>query len=258
MHRLALSTMILSATLVLPSAVTSQAAPLTGAAKLADSAARVIDRAYFAADLAALQGARTLLDRALVTFPKDPLLLHYQGYELYREAVLLEGLRRGPEAAPLVEKARTALEQSIAGRPMPETHALLSSVLGQMIGADASLGMTLGPLSGQEMEAAVAAGPLNPRVWILRGISSFYTPEEYGGGVSIAETQLNRAVALLAVDHPVSPEPSWGHAEAYAWLGQVLQKENKTADAAAAYNKALALEPNFVWVKTVLLPSLKK
>ena len=243
---------------MLPTAARSQAAALTGSAKWADSAAHQIDRAYIAGDLGGLQAARTVLDRALIAFPNDPLLLHYQGYELYREANLLEGLSRPAEAGPLLEKARGIFEKSISLKPMPETHALLASVLGQMIGADQSLGMTLGPLSGQEMQAALAAGAENPRVWLLRGISSIFTPAEYGGGISIAETQLNKAIELFATDHPVSPAPSWGRAEASAWLGQVLQKENKPADAVAAYNKALALEPNFMWVKMDLLPSVKK
>jgi tetratricopeptide (TPR) repeat protein len=258
MTRFRLSSIVLASALMLPAAVRSQAPALTGAAKWADSAAREIDRAYVAGDLARLQAAGTLLDRALVAFPNDPVLLHYRGFELYREANLLQGLRRGAEAAPLAEKARAAFEQSISGKPMPETHALLSSVLGQMIGADPSLGMTLGPQSGQEMQAALASGPLNPRVWMLHGISSIFTPVEYGGGIENAETQLNKAVALFATDRPVSPAPSWGQAEAYAWLGQVEQRENKPTDAIAAYNKALALEPNFMWVKMVLLPSVKK
>jgi tetratricopeptide (TPR) repeat protein len=258
MHRFTLSSLIVSTALVLPAVSSSQTSTLTGAAKWADSAARVIDRSVIAADLAGLQGARTLLDRALVAFPNDPLLLHYQGYELYREASMLEGMHRAGETAPLLERARTALEKSIAAKPLPESHALLSSVLGEMIGANPSLGMTLGPQSGQEMETAEATGALNPRVWMLRGVSSLYTPPQYGGSISNAEAELNKAISLFASDHPASPEPSWGQAEAYAWLGQVLQKENKTADAIAAYNKALALEPGFTWVKLVLLPSVKK
>jgi tetratricopeptide (TPR) repeat protein len=258
MRRLTLSSIILSIALVLPAASSSQTSPLTGAAKWADSAARLVDRSVIAGDLAGLQNARTLLDRALVAFPNDPLLLHYQGYELYREASMLEGMQRGGEMAPLLERARTALEKSIAAKPMPESHALLSSVLGEMIGANPSLGMTLGAQSGQEMQTAEATGAFNPRVWMLRGISSLYTPPQYGGSISNAESELNKAISLFSTDHPVSPEPSWGQAEAYAWLGQVLQKENKTTDAIAAYNKALALEPGFVWVKTVLLPSVKK
>lgn len=258
MTRLTLSSILVACATVLPIASGAQAPALTGAAKWADSAAREIDKASLTSDLARLQATRALLDRALVAFPNDPLLLQYQGFGLFREAGLLSGLRRSAEVPPLLVKARAALEKSNSLSATPETHALLSSVLGQMIGADPEKGMELGPLSQDEMGAAVSTGPNNPRVWLLRGISSIYTPAEYGGGVSIAEGQLNKAVEFFNNDHPVAPAPSWGRAEAYAWLGQVLQKENKPADAAAAYEKALALEPNYLWVKNVLLPSVKK
>jgi tetratricopeptide (TPR) repeat protein len=141
---------------------------------------------------------------------------------------------------------------------MPETHALLSTVLGQMIGANQSLAPIIGPQVQQEMEAALLLGPTDPRVWLLRGISSIYTPAEYGGGISIAETQLNKAVDLFATDRPIAPAPSWGRAEAYAWLGIVLKRQNKNADAAAAFTKALQQEPNYIWVKSDLLPSVTK
>jgi tetratricopeptide (TPR) repeat protein len=258
MTRPTLSSMMVACAVMLPSVSGAQSPALAGAAKWADSAAREIDKASIASDLPRMQAVRTLLDRALVAFPNDPLLLHYQGFELYREAGLLDGLRRSAEVPALMEKARVVLEQSNAVKPMPETHALLSSIYGRMIGADPSLGMTLGPQSQEEMSAAVATGLTNPRVWLLRGISSIYTPAEYGGGLSIAEGQLNKAIELFGNDHPVAPAPSWGKAEAYMWLGQVLQKESKAADAIVAYDKALALEPNYTWVKSMLLPSVKK
>lgn len=258
MTRTILTFRIVVFALVLPMAIGAQVPALTGAAKWADSAAREIDKAHITNDLARLQAARTLLDQALVAFPKDPLLLHYQAFELVREGGLLDGLRRSAEVPALMEKARPLLEQSNSLKPMPETHALLASVLGRMIGADPQQAMTLGPQSQQEMEEAVATGPNNPRVWLLRGISSIFTPAEYGGGLSIAEGQLDKAIEFFNNDHPVAPAPSWGRAEAYAWLGQVLQQENKPADAAAAYDKALALEPNYSCVKSVLLPSVRK
>ena len=258
MTRLTFSSMIVVCAVMMPAASRAQAPALAGAAKWADSAAREIDRASITSDLARYQGARTLLDRALVAFPNDPLLLHYQGYELYREASLLDGLQRSAEVPALMEKPRVVLEKSNSLKQMPETHALLSSVYGRMIGADPSLGMTLGPLSQQEMSAALSAGGDNPRVWLLRGISAIFTPAEYGGGLPIAETELTKAIDLFKLDYPVAPAPSWGRAEAYVWLGQVRQKQNKSADAIEAYNRALALEPNYMWVKSVLLPSVKK
>jgi tetratricopeptide (TPR) repeat protein len=69
---------------------------------------------------------------------------------------------------------------------------------------------------------------------------------------------LRKAIALFEADHPVSPNPSWGRADAYIWLGQALQKEEKSADAKAAYQKALEIQPGNQWVQRVLLPSLDK
>jgi tetratricopeptide (TPR) repeat protein len=115
--------------------------------------------------------------------------------------------------------------------------------------------MVLGPQSGQAMSDAVALGPENPRVWLIRGQGALFTPEQFGGGVKNAEAYLKKAELLFATDHPIAPAPSWGRAELYAWLGQVYQKQNRPADAVLAYNKALEIDPSFRWVKYVLLPS---
>jgi tetratricopeptide (TPR) repeat protein len=237
-----------------------QGPTLTGAAGWADSAARLIDKATIANDLPGLRGARSLLDKALIAYPNDALLLHYQGYELYREANLLDG-RGGAEAGdvPLVSAtALTKLQQSLAAGPIPETHALVAMVMGRIIGLDQTSGPRLGPQIPQEMNAAVQLGPNNPRVWLLRGIQSFYTPLQYGGGLPTAESQLNKAIALFETDNPTPPAPSWGKAEAYVWLGQVFQKQNRIAEARTAYNNALSVQRNYPWVTNSLLPSLDR
>jgi tetratricopeptide (TPR) repeat protein len=242
-----------------PAPVSSIQGPtLSGAAGWADSAARLIEKATFAGDLPGLRRARSLLDKALIAYPNDALLLHYQGYELYREANLLDGLG-GSEASdvPLVSAtALTKLQQSLAAGPIPETHALVAMVMGRIIGLDQTSGPRLGPQIPQEMNAAVQLGPNNPRVWLLRGIQSFYTPLQYGGGLPTAESQLNKAIALFETDNPTSPEPSWGKAEAYVWLGQVFQKQNRIAEARTAYNNALSVQRDYPWVTQSLLPSL--
>ena len=234
---------------------------LTGAAKWADSAGRLIDKATFAGDLQGLRSAGLLLDRALAAYPNDALLLQYQGYELYREAGLLGGTSRTPREKaelPLVAAtARVKLLESLAAQPLAETHALLAMTMGRMIGLDQIYSPTLGPLIPKEMNAAVGMGPNNPRVWLLRGIQSFYTNPEYGGGLPVAETQLNKAIELFATDNPTPPAPSWGKAEAYVWLGQVLQKQNRIAEARAAYNNALSVQRDYPWVIYSLLPSIE-
>lgn len=232
---------------------------LIGAAKWADSAGRLIDQATFAGNLQGLRNASLLLDQALVAYPNDALLLQYQGYELYREAGLLgssSSTRKG-ELPLVAATARIKLLESLAAQPLAETHALLAMTMGRMIGLDQIYSPTLGPLIPKEMGAAIAMGPNNPRVWLLRGIQSFYTSVEYGGGLPVAETQLNKAIELFATDNPTPPAPFWGKAEVYVWLGQVLQKQNRIAEARAAYNNALSVQPDYPWVTYSLLPSIE-
>lgn len=239
--------------------VSSMSGPmLTGAAQWADSAGRLIEKATIAGNLQGLRNAGLLLDRALLAYPNDALLLQYQGYGLYREAGLLGGGSPSEKAElPLVAAtARVKLLESLAAHPFPETHALLAMTMGRMIGLDQIYSPTLGPLIPKEMNAAISMGPTNPRVWLLRGIQSFYTKPEYGGGLPVAETQLNKAIELFATDNPTPPAPAWGKAEAYVWLGQVLQKQNRIAEARAAYNNALTVERDYPWVIYSLLPSL--
>jgi tetratricopeptide (TPR) repeat protein len=242
-----------------PAPVVSVLGPvLIGAAKWADSAGRLIDRATFAGNLQGLRDAGLLLDQALAAYPNDALLLQYRGYELYREAGLLGTTTTGQRELPLVAStARIKLLESLAAQPLAETHALLAMTMGRMIGLDQIYSPTLGPLIPKEMNAAITMAPNDPRIWLLRGIQSFYTSEEYGGGLPVAETQLKKAIELFATDNPAPPAPSWGKAEAYVWLGQVLQKQNRIAEARAAYNNALSVQPDYPWVTYSLLPSIQ-
>ena len=65
------------------------------------------------------------------------------------------------------------------------------------------------------------------------------------------------SLAFLGLGQP-PPAPSWGKAEAYVWLGQVLQKQNRIEEARTAYNNALSVQRDYPWVTKSLLPSLDR
>jgi tetratricopeptide (TPR) repeat protein len=224
--------------------------------KWADSIRNEIDAATISGDMNRLHAARALAERALAVSPGDWLLLHYLGYSAYVEAGQTTG--RGGNAKPLLDQARDALEKSEAKHGLAETAAVLSSVYGQLIAVDPSQAMSLGMLAGQEMDRAVSLAPTNPRVWIIRGVNAIFAPPEYGGSLGQAETQLTRAIQLFAADKPNPSEPTWGRAEAYAWLGVTHQKQGDNIKAAADFRKALEIAPEYNWVKYVLIPSLQK
>lgn len=206
-----------------------------------------------------LREAVALAERAVTVHPADPLLHHYYGYALYRLAS-----RHGcdEEADPrcvwnLLERAERALEASAEHGPMAETHALLASVYGLMIGENPSLGASLGSrIDGLQVDA-LALGPDNPRVWLLKGIGDFYTPEAYGGGVEPALAALERSARAFETDAPVPPQPRWGRADVHVWLGQVYQAKGDVDQARVQYERALAIEPSNAWVREELLPALE-
>jgi tetratricopeptide (TPR) repeat protein len=253
---------LLSTVLVMTTAtpvIPAVAQALSGRDRWADTARVEIETAYTSGDVERVRGARALVERALTAFPADPLLEHYYAYALHREVNLLMGRGRAKEEEyrPLLKQADSILERSAAKLPLAETHALRSSVLGQLIN-NPLRGMTLGPQSGSAMDRALELGPRNPRVWLLRGVGAMFTPTMFGGGADRAEEYLRKAIALFPSDRPAPPLPAWGHAEAYAWLGQALHKQKRLDDARAAYAKSLELQPENGWVRHVLLPALDR
>ncbi|MBC7895919.1 MAG: tetratricopeptide repeat protein [Cytophagaceae bacterium] len=254
MRSLSIASLLLASAAISP-ALHAQAA---GTATWADSVSSLVAKAMAANSPAMLDEAVALADRVLAVTPKDGVMLHYKGYALYRKGNLMLGARaRESELKPVLEEADAVLEASAAVLKWPETSALQASVLGQLIGIGGMLsGMRLGPKADNLFDEAMRIDPANPRVFMLRGIGSIYKPKMFGGGSDKAERDLRKALELFATHHPVSPAPAWGHAEAWAWLGQVLAGEKKVDDARKAYQEALAIDPGYTWVARVLLPAL--
>lgn len=241
-------------------ATTSPAQSAPGVSRWVDSIGVLLDSAMRSGDATHAAQAAALAERVLTVIPNDPVILHYRGYALYRQATLL--IERGPEAEirRILEEANTALEASANSLQWPETYALRSSVYGQLIGLSPGpiTAMRYGPRADREMDRAVELGPRNPRVWLLRGIGLIFKPGLFGGGADKAERDIRKALELFPTDTAPTPRPAWGYAEAWAWLGQALARQNRRDEARAAYHKALEIQPEFGWVTHVLLPALDK
>lgn len=230
------------------------AAPALTATLVADSARRLLDRAVVTGRLPELRAARAFAERGLTLFAKDPMLQHYVGYALYREATLAES---SAERSAALDRALTLLEASDAAQPLPETAALLGSVHGLLAGGGMVAAMKHGRPAAKWMETALERGPENPRVRLLAGISSFYMPPAFGGSITKAMQHFTKARSGFA-QMPPAPLPAWGRAEVEAWRGQVFAKQGDTTAAKTAFREALQLEPEFGWVKFVLLPGIER
>jgi hypothetical protein len=212
-----LSTLAVVTGLVIPASLRAQ----LPVGRLVDSARAEIDSAVARADSTRLDAAKVLLDRALVVYPGDPMLLHYRGYAEYRQATRYLMVGNMKQTAPLVHAALDDLAQSGKTLAWPETFALEAFLTGVEIALDPSRGMELGPEIGALQQRADQLGPKNPRVLLLKGSSLVYTPAEYGGGKDVALPVLRQALAQFAADAPAPHAPRWGRQDAVAALKSI-------------------------------------
>ncbi len=216
-----------------------------------------IDNATRTGGLRHFEAARRLVTRAVSLYPDDPLLLHYEGFLLYR-MITIAGNALSPSVTETnLDEARVALEHSLARRPMAESYLLLSEIYDRQIAADPARATRLERAMALARARAMAIGASNPRIYLLAGIAALDTRPDEGGGPRTAEKLLRAAVTLFARDNPRGPDPAWGRAEAHAWLGKVYERTERKRAAAAEYAKALAIEPDYAWVRDELLPSLR-
>ena len=140
---------------------------------------------------------------------------------------------------------------------MADAWALLSGCYGQMMGMNPMQGMSLGPKANEAMKQAKEHGPDNPRVWIIDGTSDFYAPSMFGGDKEQALRKFKKAARLAERESTTDPlMPSWGRAEAHAWVGIAHMEAERYKQARAALETALDLNPDYGWVQSVLLPRL--
>lgn len=140
-----------------------------------------------------------------------------------------------------------------------EGYALLSSLLGNKIGLNPILGMTLGIKSGRMISRAFQLAPENPRVSLIAGQSHYYTPKMFGGGKEKAMEMLNKAVEFFQSFKSPSPlYPSWGYDEAYAYKGIIYTDWEKWDEAKKSFEKGLEINPNNDWIKMSLIPVMEE
>jgi tetratricopeptide (TPR) repeat protein len=181
---------------------------------------------------------------------------YYAGYAWYRLYTM--PTEDGSEAKDQwLDNSVKHLEKAVEIDPkFAEAQALLGSGYG-MKAAGFFSGMKYGPKSDAALEKAMSLSPENPRVFMIKGTGEIYKPSMFGGGLDNAMNSLTKAAEYFDTFTPASQlHPNWGHAEVYAWIGQVFTKQENYEKAKQAYGKALEIDPDYAWVKHELLPAL--
>lgn len=217
-----------------------------------------LDRTHVAGDLQGLMDVRAdcrqLLDEPLSERQRRQVhyAIAYADWRLLGHPDMLDNEDRdelGDEAVELL-RANVAADDTDV-----ESQALLGGILGIQI-TSAWRAMRLGRRASAALDAARTLDERNPRFLLLKGIEMFHRPGMLGGGAEDAEPWFRSAAGFFEVQPPDQPWPDWGRADAYAWLGRTLARLGDAAGAREQYEKALDVEPDYAWVRDVLLPRL--
>jgi cytochrome c553 len=216
-----------------------------------------IERAAISGDMDALTKSSTDGSQLLDQIPQasEKKLVYYtEAYANYEFALQtsnqMESLKALADANRQIHEALTLDDKFSEGyilEAMVEAETLALDPKG--INSAANVIATL--------ERARSLDPKNPRLMLAQGITEFLLPHA-GTDSEQAEKTLHQADEQFTAEPSDQPWPDWGHADALAWLGQVLRKKGDFRGAHQAYQRALALRPDFKWVNSVLLPALNQ
>ncbi|MEM9836062.1 MAG: tetratricopeptide repeat protein [Bacteroidota bacterium] len=134
-------------------------------------------------------------------------------------------------------------------------NGLYSAYLGMLIAKAPMKGMLYGRKAGRMARQGPSFDPNNPIAHYCHGSNLFYTPTTWGGDPEGAVTALEKAIAAFP---PTADGCDWFYLQTHALLGQAQVKTGDKDAARKTYQKALALQPDFGWVKYVLMPALDK
>ncbi len=182
----------------------------------------------------------------------DIIVAHY-GYVAY-----LIGVERDETAARYIKKAEEYLEKlKPHSRFQTEYEAMKGAFLAFKIGIKRSRAVFLGPRSMEHINRAVELDPSNPVAWMEKGNAEYHMPRIFGGSYEKAAQYFQKAVNRFEKQNNEN-QYSWMYMNALAWLAQSYDKAKEDEKAEETYQKILALEPDFKWVKEELYPEFKE
>lgn len=185
--------------------------------------------------------ARSLFERLLQNKDMQWLTHYYIGYADYGLAVYYQSQNKKDLLVKYLDDGIDHLHAAIeAKKKFADAHGLLSSLLGQKIGADPSLGMTLGIEAATTLSDALAYGKDNPRVAMFSAISAQFTPEQFGGSKTRALAEIERSIKLFESEKLEDERlPDWGHSDALTWQGRFYMQADKLDLAEKSLENAL-------------------
>jgi hypothetical protein len=110
------------------------------------------------------------------------------------------------------DKALTEVDQAEAlSKNNSEIYALRGYIQYMKLSVDPPSRLSFMSASATSLATAKSLNPENPRIYLIMGQNTFYTPPAFGGGKEKAKPILEAAAAKFAIFKPANDiEPNWG------------------------------------------------
>lgn len=209
-------------------------------------------------DVGYLVEAEQHFQEALVLDEENYFAQYFLAYSDYRLAIYYMQNEDDEQFKNYIKLSKAELKTILDSDDKdPEALALLASDYGEEIREDSSLAPQLAPKALAMISEVIEIAPDNPRVQLLAGKLILTLPEKYGGNKVKALVHLQKSVNLFEANREADDPIGWGYIFALTWLGINYTELNDYATAAKIYNKALEVEPDFLWINNVLLPDVE-
>ncbi len=160
------------------------------------------------------------------------------------------------EAGRVLESGTARLRAILERNPDDgEAHGLLSWMLMALATSDRARFPELAPKVSEHRKRALALLPASPRNVMLDATMLFYASKPELRERGLARWQ--ETLALVAAEQAGDPTlPDWGRTLADGWLANLYLMTNppRIEDARRHAEKALAGRPDWLWVRTQVLP----
>ena len=142
---------------------------------------------------------------------------YYAGMSLYLSA----WIDKSADKDKIADKCKDFISKAQAIENNADLYCLVQQVaILQLMVDPMSRWQTYGAQAKAALADATKADPNNPRIYYLQGMTTFNTPEAYGGGKTLAKPMFQKSVDLFKTYVPKPFYPNWGKEEAEKMLEQ--------------------------------------
>ena len=140
---------------------------------------------------------------------------YYAALSLYRSA----WVDKSADKDKIADKCKDFITKAQVIENNADLYCLVQQVVILQLMVDPmSRWQTYGALAKDALADATKADPTNPRIYYLQGMTTFNTPEAYGGGKALAKPMFQKSVDLFKTYVPKPFYPDWGKEDAEKML----------------------------------------